>query len=163
MAKRKQGKSRIADVGSRKERAAGAAAGKETGEGDAEPNPQSAEAAEGTRGSRRTGEPIRHPQSTILPLAGLFALALLMFFDVLFAGGTRVLGMQGADMYLQFVAWRDFGFRELAHGNLALWNPHIYSGAPYFGGMQAALLYPPNVIFLILPLAAAINWSVALH
>ena len=86
-----------------------------------------------------------------------------MFADVLFAGGTRVLGNQASDLFLQYYAWRDFGFSELAKGNLALWNPHIFSGAPYFGGMQGAQLYPPNWIFLILPLPVAINWSVALH
>jgi hypothetical protein len=98
-----------------------------------------------------------------MPLSGLLLLALAMFADVLFTGGTRVLGNEGLDLFFQFVSWRDFGFRELAKGNLALWNPHIYGGAPYFGGWQAALLYPPNWVFLILPLPAAINWSIALH
>ncbi len=101
--------------------------------------------------------------STLIALAGLLGLTLAMFGDVLFAGGTRVLGHPGSDLFLQYFAWREFGFRELAKGNLALWNPHIFCGAPYFGGMQGALLYPPNCLFLILPLPAAINWTVALH
>ena len=99
----------------------------------------------------------------LISLALLLALALAMFGDVLFATGTRVVGFQISDLYLQFLSWRDFGFRELAKGNLALWNPHIFSGAPYFGAMQAALLYPPNWLFLILPLPAAVNWTTALH
>src|SRR4029077_5266152 len=45
----------------------------------------------------------------------------------------------------------------------ALWNPYIVGGAPFFGGMQSALLYPPNWLFLILPLAPSINWTVALN
>jgi hypothetical protein len=102
-------------------------------------------------------------RSTIVSLVLLLAVALAMFADLLFAGGTRVLGHSGSDMFLQYFAWREFGFHELAKGNLALWNPHIFSGAPYFGGMQGALLYPPNWLFLILPTAVAINWSVALH
>ena len=102
-------------------------------------------------------------RSTIFSLILLLALALAMFADLLFAGGTRVLGYPGSDMFLQYFAWREFGFRELAKGNLALWNPHIFSGAPYFGGMQGALLYPPNWLFLVLPTAVAINWTVALH
>ena len=101
--------------------------------------------------------------STLISLAGLLGLTLAMFGDVLFVGGTRVLGHPGSDLFLQYFAWREFGFRELAKGNLALWNPHIFCGAPYFGGMQGALLYPPNWLFLILPLPAAINWTVALH
>ena len=102
-------------------------------------------------------------RSTIVALALLFALALGIFADLLFGGGSRVLGHSASDLFLQYYAWRDFGFRELAKGNLALWNPHIFSGAPYLGGMQGAQLYPPNWIFLILPLPVAINWSIALH
>jgi hypothetical protein len=102
-------------------------------------------------------------RSTIVSLILLLAVALAMFGDLLFIGGTRVLGHPGADLSLQYFAWREFGFRELAKGNLALWNPHIFSGAPYFGGMQGALLYPPNWLFLVLPTPVAINWTVALH
>jgi len=102
-------------------------------------------------------------RSTLISLTLLLALTLAMFGDVLFAGGTRVVGFQSGDLYLQFLSWRDFGFRELARGNLALWNPYIFGGAPYFGALQAALLYPPNWLFLILPLAVAVNWSIALH
>jgi hypothetical protein len=100
---------------------------------------------------------------TFAALALLFALALAIFADLLFGGGPRVLGHSASDLFLQYYAWRDFGFRELAKGNLALWNPHIFSGAPYLGGMQGAQLYPPNWVFLILPLPVAINWSIALH
>jgi hypothetical protein len=99
----------------------------------------------------------------LISLALLLALTLAMFGGVLFAGGTRVVGYQASDLFLQFLSWRDFGFGELAKANLALWNPHIFSGAPYFGAMQAALLYPPNWLFLILPLPAAVNWTTALH
>jgi hypothetical protein len=102
-------------------------------------------------------------RSTIISLILLLAVALAMFGDLFFIRGTRVLGHPGSDMFLQYFAWREFGFRELAKGNLALWNPHIFSGAPYFGGMQGALLYPPNWLFLVLPTPAAINWTVALH
>ena len=59
--------------------------------------------------------------------------------------------------------WRGFGFGEIARGNLPLWNPHIYSGAPFLAGFQSALLYPLNVLYLVLPLAKAINWGIALH
>jgi hypothetical protein len=101
-------------------------------------------------------------RATLISLAGLLVLTLAMFGDVLFAGGTRLLGHQGADLFLQYYSWREFGFGQLAKGNIPLWNPHIFSGAPYFGEMQGALLYPPNWLFLLLPLPAAINWTIAL-
>lgn len=96
-------------------------------------------------------------------LAGLGALVLAMFFDVLFVPGPRVLGIENTDLGLHFLHWRRFGFGELAGGNLALWNPHIYAGVPFFGGMQSALLYPPNGLFLALPLPLAANLSIALN
>jgi hypothetical protein len=98
-----------------------------------------------------------------LGLGGLALLALAMFHDALFAAGASVLGAANGDMGLQFLPWRDFGFAELARGNLALWNPHIYSGAPFFGGMQSALLYPPNWLYLVLPLPLATNWTIVLN
>lgn len=106
---------------------------------------------------------MKNSRVTFISLAGLLALTLAMFGDVLFGGGTRVFGYQSTDLFLQYYSWRDFGFRELAKGNLALWNPYIFSGAPYFGGMQAGLLYPPNWLFLFLPSAAAINWTLTLN
>ncbi|HEY4284100.1 MAG TPA: YfhO family protein [Chthoniobacterales bacterium] len=104
----------------------------------------------------------RH-RSTIAALVLLLILAFAIFADLLFAGGTRVPGHPGGDLFLQYFSWRAFGFGELAKGNLALWNPHIFSGAPYFGGMQGGQLYPPNWLFLILPLPVAITWTEALH
>src|SRR6058998_2954970 len=102
-------------------------------------------------------------RSTIFSLILLLAMALAMFGDLLFAGGKRVLGHPGSDMFLQYFAWRAFGFGELAKGNLALWNPHIFSGAPYVGSLQSALLYPLNWLYLALPLPLATNWSIALN
>lgn len=90
------------------------------------------------------------------------AVTLLMFIDLLFQK-ERVLSSIDADLASQFIYWREFGFSHLRHGEVPLWNPHIFGGAPFFGGFQSALLYPPNALFLFLPLAAAINWSIALH
>lgn len=95
-------------------------------------------------------------------LAGLALLCLAMFGDLLLSPGGRVLGLDSTDMAYQFLQWRSFGFAELARGNLALWNPHIYGGAPFFGGMQSALLYPSNWLYLVLPLELAANWTIAL-
>jgi hypothetical protein len=96
-------------------------------------------------------------------LGALGLLVAAMFGDLLFVPGGHVLGHPANDLSMQFMPWRDFGFAELAKGNLALWNPHIYAGAPFFGGMQSALLYPVNWLFLVLPLPAAMNWSTALN
>jgi len=107
------------------------------------------------QGRRRAG---------LVAAVALLAAALAMFGDVLFAPRPTVPGLAGQeDMFMQFTYWRDFGFHELSRGNLPLWNPHIFAGCPYVGGFQSALFYPLNVVFLVLPLAAAINVSFILH
>jgi hypothetical protein len=104
------------------------------------------------------------PPAHLLLASGVFAaLTLAVFWDVLFMPGDLVLSTPGADLAHQYVAWRDFGFSELRHGNFALWNPYIYCGTPYFGGFQSGLLYPLNYAYLFLPLAKAINFGIALH
>ena len=93
----------------------------------------------------------------------LAAVTLLLFHRFLNPLGQQVLSLWGEDMTGQFVWWRQFGFSELAKGHLALWNPHLFCGEPFFGGFQSALLYPPNWLFLVLPLGFALNLSVMLH
>jgi hypothetical protein len=92
----------------------------------------------------------------------LLAATLAMFGDVLVAGSSRLLSRAGEDLSI-FYYWHRFGFGELARGNLALWNPHVFGGAPYLGGFQPALLYPPNWLHLVLPTAVALNVGIALH
>jgi hypothetical protein len=101
----------------------------------------------------------------VIAVAVLAALTLAIFADVLFLSPGQVIGKVNTadDLFKQFAYWRQFGFGELAKGNLALWNPHIFCGSPYFGGMQSALLYPPNWLFMVLPLATALNLSMALN
>jgi hypothetical protein len=108
----------------------------------------------------------RASRRTLLAAAILLAFALAVFGDVLFVTGEKsdtVVSLAHNDLALQYAAWRDFGFSQLRHGNFPLWNPHIYSGAPFFGGLQSGLLYPLNFQYLFLPLARAINIGVALH
>jgi hypothetical protein len=97
-----------------------------------------------------------------LPL-GLLALTISMFAGPLLWPGDQILSSQGTDLASQFVYWRQFGFDHLRAGHLALWDPHVFSGLPFLGDFQSALLYPPNWIYLVLPLAKAINLEIALH
>ena len=99
----------------------------------------------------------------LISLGVLAALTLIMFANVLFTTAPIVLSNRHADLFAEYSHWSSFGFGELRRGNLALWNPYLFSGAPFFGGGQAALLYPLNALFLFLPLREAINWSIALH
>jgi len=112
----------------------------------------------------RNGDSTASGTRHILLAAILLALlSFAMFFDVLVLRTDAIASSSRTDMNAQFLHWRHFGFGELRKGNLPFWNPHIYSGAPYFGGFQGALLYPPNWVFLVFPLPFAINISMAFH
>ena len=88
---------------------------------------------------------------------------LALFGGTLRQGDAVLLGAPRGDMLLQYLPWRVFGFGEMARGNLALWNPHLFSGRPFLGDFQSALLYPPNLIHLLLPHRFAINLTFVLH
>ncbi|MEQ8226210.1 MAG: hypothetical protein ABRQ37_28100, partial [Candidatus Eremiobacterota bacterium] len=90
-------------------------------------------------------------------------ITIIIFADVLFTGKDIVLSSYGTDLTNYFLGCRRFGFNNLKEGNIPLWCPNIYSGAPFMGGFQSALLYPLNLCYLFLPLCKAINYSVAIH
>ncbi len=102
-------------------------------------------------------------RSDWLALGALAAIVLALFGAVLHSAYPPVLSHEKADTASEFIYWRQFGFGELAKGNLPFWNPHVFSGLPFFEGFQSALLYPPNAIFLVLPVGLAINVSIAFH
>jgi hypothetical protein len=108
------------------------------------------------------GIPRLFPWPRAVPALIFALLTVFMFLDVLF-DREAVLGSITGDMALQFIPWRTFGFAQMRQGNLALWNPHIFGGAPFFAGFQSALLYPPNWLHLVMPVGLAINWIIALH
>lgn len=104
----------------------------------------------------------QHFPAWVPPLI-LFLAVLTLFGSFLSPSTHQVLSKWGEDMTADYTGWRQFGFGELRKGHLALWNPHLFGGAPFFGDFQSALLYPPNWVFLIAPLPFALNFSLALH
>ena len=99
----------------------------------------------------------------LVAMLGYAVLSLTIFGDALFASNDVVITHRQGDTSFYFTRFRLFGFAELLKGNMPLWNPHVFSGAPFLGGVQSAMLYPLNVVFLMLPLAKAINVSIAFH
>src|SRR4051794_19886580 len=93
----------------------------------------------------------------------LLVIVLGLFSDVLFSDGARMLSEEHSDLVTQFIPWRQWGFDQIRQGHLPLWNPHTFCGMPFVGMFQSALFYPPNLIYLILPVGHATNWNIALH
>jgi hypothetical protein len=67
------------------------------------------------------------------------------------------------DGIAQYYPWRLFAAETLRSGLLPLWNPYQFCGTPFIANGQSAVFYPPNLIFWLLPTAAAFGWSAWFH
>ena len=99
-------------------------------------------------------------------LAGgvLFLLTLGYFWRVL--SGDVYQPADGGDLVSFLFPIYRFAAGELAQGRLPLWNPTLYSGAPFIGDIQAGFFYPPNLLlFLANPTFPyqAMQWLAAGH
>jgi hypothetical protein len=92
-------------------------------------------------------------------LAVFVAASLTLCWPVL-AGGF----LPGSDQYLSGYAFRHFAaeyWRE--HHAIPLWNPYIFAGMPYVGGMHGDIFYPTAWLRWILPTGTAMGLGFALH
>ena len=107
---------------------------------------------------------MRENGNRVGPAIGLLAvLAAALTAEGLLSGGAKVMSSRYQDLPQHFLPWLEFGFGEIRKGNFPFWNPRAFSGTPFFGAWESALLYPPNWLHLILSPGAAINAVIALH
>jgi hypothetical protein len=59
-----------------------------------------------------------------------------------------------SDPFYQYYPFRNLIAQSLRQGELALWNPYIFSGHPMMGDLLTQTFYPPNILGgLLFPLA----------
>ncbi|GEM_PF-166433 len=92
----------------------------------------------------------------VLTAAALILLPLIYFYpavlgDIMLAPG---------DGWTQIFGIRALIGQMLAHGELPLWNPYVFSGMPLLASIQPGALYPPTWLFAVLSPPAAMNWMV---
>jgi hypothetical protein len=91
---------------------------------------------------------------------GVLALvALLVLWPWLFAGQAFYWG----DFGLYFRPMTELLREQLTVGRLPLWNPYLFSGAPYIGNPQTWPLYPASVLLLFFSAPVALMVSLVLH
>jgi uncharacterized membrane protein YfhO len=93
----------------------------------------------------------------------LLLLNAIYFLPALITANGAILSAPGTDIWYEYFYWRKFAYENLAKGELPLWNPYIFSGTPFMAGMQSAIFYPLNFIFLLLDVPSAVNLSIAIH
>lgn len=101
-------------------------------------------------------------------LAMLMLLAVVILLPVLVSGAEMAPGLGGEvagydDARTQWYPWRAYAAKWMGDGVLPLWNPYILCGTPFLGNVQSALFYPPNALFLLMPVHLAARASVLLH
>ncbi len=105
------------------------------------------------------------PAPGLKKLAGpalLLLMVLAVFGGPLFSFAPQVVSLRSGDIFFTFLGWREWGFASWKSGHFPTWNPYAYSGTPFFANMQSALLYPPNLIYWLLPAWRAVNLEAAL-
>ena len=99
----------------------------------------------------------------------LLAMAVLIALPVIVFGIPALLGhavLPGDDLTQNFPL-RVLAGRQIRGGQLPLYNPYIWGGAPLLAGWNAAAAYPLTFLFAVLPGTAAwtlnmiVTWAVA--
>jgi len=100
-----------------------------------------------------------------LGAAALLLLATLGYFWRVLSGQAWKPAGGGDLVSFLFPTYR-YAAARLWAGDLPLWNPHLYGGAPFLADTQSGLFYPPNLLLnLLAPTFAyeALQWMAALH
>ena len=62
------------------------------------------------------------------------------------------------DLIIENYAWKRFAVNSIQAGEIPLWNPSLFAGAPFLANGQHGMLYPFSWIFFLLPAAKAYGW-----
>ena len=98
-------------------------------------------------------------KKTLLSILLLAFIASLYFWSAL--DGKALLTER--DLSVFFIPPRVFWTEALRAGEFPLWNPYSYAGHPLLATLQPGVLYPLNLLLLIIPFDLAFNWTVVLH
>ncbi|MHB0876552.1 MAG: YfhO family protein, partial [Anaerolineae bacterium] len=101
----------------------------------------------------------RLTRADMLALSGLVLFCLGLLWQLLLAG--RILA--GPDAFSYFYPLYDYASRRLLSGELPLWNPYLFMGAPFLANSQAGVFYPLHWPLLGLAAPYMASATLALH
>ncbi|MBI2962860.1 MAG: YfhO family protein [Deltaproteobacteria bacterium] len=67
------------------------------------------------------------------------------------------------DLLVLVIPLRSHALAAVRGGELPLWNPDLFLGAPFLANYQSAVLYPPSVLLYLLPFPQALSIFLAFH
>ncbi len=102
----------------------------------------------------------KHRSDNNLLFTGIIIiLPFLLFWRWVFKGEVLFWGTS----LFQFWPWHYLVKTALLNGEWPLWNPLLGNGTPLLANLQSAVFYPPNLLYLLLPVEHALTLSVILH
>ena len=109
--------------------------------------------------TRLGARPLPGAASALLSVAAITAAVAVAYHRVIFEG----LVLSGYDAQTYFFAIRSYASRVLLGGDVPLWNPYLFMGAPFLANPQTAVFYPLNLLLMPLDAARAVSLSVIIH
>ncbi len=94
---------------------------------------------------------------TMLPVDNLFQWAPWQQYAAEF-GATIPHNSLLTDLIIENYAWKQFAVNSLRAGEIPLWNPYLFAGAPFLANGQHGMLYPFSWLFFFVPVAKAYGW-----
>lgn len=107
----------------------------------------------------------------LLPIGIIVAVWAVFFWRILTPVEADRLTFQRGDFTLQFLAYRQLAYRQMAEGRFPVFEECLYSGYPFLADPQAQALYPPVLGMMLLGRALgwpayplrALEWEVMAH
>ncbi len=72
-------------------------------------------------------------------------------------------GRLAHDLLFYYLPSYEVSFERLRSGELPVWNPYHGTGLPWLATLQTGVFYPPHLVYLVLPLSAALAASHLMH
>jgi len=89
----------------------------------------------------------------------LFVVCLIYFHDIL----TSKLLFTERDLSIYFLPPRIFWVDMIKESQIPFWNPYVYCGLPLLATPQAGILYPINLLLILLPFDLGFNLIIVFH
>ncbi len=67
------------------------------------------------------------------------------------------------DIQLLFMPMKHFLAEFWRQGELPLWNPELFCGAPFLSDIQTGVFYPLSIVFYLVPMPYALNMFIITH
>jgi hypothetical protein len=112
-----------------------------------------------TASRSRLAAAVRALPADAVAAGGLLVASLAFYFPLVFLGRALV----DYDAFVYFYPQRAYLARSLLGGQIPLWNPDLFLGAPFLANPQTAVLYPPSWLFLLGPVHAVYTVQLVLH